>query len=122
MPTITPVLLNPKGGIREQEIWLWEGVANADTIVMLEMGFSYAHVMFQLRNTVPSSSLLSVVGGADNNAALAGPILNAGGAAITLATANQVKFLTGGVPGFIGFTMTGGTAGDMDVYMVRKFI
>lgn len=129
MATLNAYRINKLAGVREQETFWWQtaesggaGAANGDTINLLEMPFAYAHVCFQAKGAFPASTVISLVGGVTDDVADAAPILDAAGVAITLTADNDLAFLTGGVPPWLGFTITGGTAGDIDVYCSRKYI
>lgn len=127
MATVNPYQQNPLEAGRRTEFFLWQtaesggdGVANGDTVTALEMPHSYAHVMMQLRNTVPASTTIAVLGGIDSDVSKMAPVLDAGGSALQLTAENAIVFLTGGVPPWIAFSCSGGTGGDMDVHLARK--
>lgn len=128
MPTVSPFQIKKHPGVNEFDLWWWRtaetggsGVANGDTVVMIEMPLTYVHVCIQALGTFPASTVLSVVGGVTNVAANAAPILNAGGTPLTINADKGMVFLTGGVPPFLGFTVAGGTGGNINVYMARRF-
>lgn len=130
MATVNPYAVNPNPARKDAEIYWWQtaesagdGVANGDTVTMLEMPEAYAHVCVQaLLNggSFPASTTIALVGGVTNDASKAAALKDSGGTALTITAENGMVFLTGGIPPFVGFTVSGGSAGDIDVYLSRK--
>lgn len=127
MATLNAYNLKEHPQTHEWEHWWWQtaetggdGAANDDTISLVEMKLTYVDVCFQAKGTFPSGTTITIVGGITDEVGDAVALTNPAGASVTMTADNDLVFIQN-VPPYVGFTITGGSAGDIDVHMSRRY-